>query len=95
MPRGVANVWVPVEDVERALDFYQYTLGFAANKRDGPWAGVDGGGLNIGLNGREPRGTQTGGGPVITFRPETGLEASVEELKGKGVVFPAGISSHD
>jgi hypothetical protein len=22
MVKGVANVWVPVEDVERALDFY-------------------------------------------------------------------------
>ena len=26
---GVANVWVPVEDVERALNIYQNTLGFS------------------------------------------------------------------
>jgi hypothetical protein len=52
--KGVGNVWVPVEDVERALDFYQNTLGFSVIKQDGPWAEVDANGLNIGLNGREP-----------------------------------------
>ena len=54
MVKGVANVWVPVKDIERALDFYQNTLGFSVIKRDGPWAEVDADGLNIGLNGREP-----------------------------------------
>jgi catechol 2,3-dioxygenase-like lactoylglutathione lyase family enzyme len=56
MIKGVANVWVPVEDIERALDFYQSTLGFSVIKQDGPWAEVDANGLNIGLNGREPGG---------------------------------------
>ena len=92
---GVANVWVPVQDVERALDFYQNTLGFEFVKRDGPWAEVDASGLNIGLNGREPDGAQAGGGPVITFQPEGGLDAAVEDLGGRGVDFPAGISEHD
>ncbi|MDQ3926261.1 MAG: VOC family protein [Actinomycetota bacterium] len=95
MIKGVANVWVPVEDVERALDFYQNTLGFSLIKRDGPWAEVDASGLNIGLNGREPEGAQSSGGPVITFQPDAGLEATIEDLKGKGVEFPAGISEHD
>ena len=26
MVKGVANVWVPVQDIDRALDFYQNTL---------------------------------------------------------------------
>jgi predicted enzyme related to lactoylglutathione lyase len=95
MIKGVANVWVPVEDVERALDFYQNTLGFSLIKRDGPWAEVDAGGLNIGLNGREPEGAQSSGGPVITFQLDAGLDATVENLKGKGVEFPAGIFEHD
>jgi predicted enzyme related to lactoylglutathione lyase len=96
MVKGVANVWVPVEDIDRALDFYQNTLGFSVIKRDGPWAEVDVlHGLNIGLNGREPEGARAGGGPVITFRPEAGLEAAVEDLKGKGVEFPAEISEHE
>ena len=95
MVKGVANVWVRVEDIERALDFYQNTLGFSVIKRDGPWAEVDANGLKIGLNGREPEGAQSGGGPVLTFRPEAGLEAAVEDLKGKGVEFAAGISEHE
>jgi predicted enzyme related to lactoylglutathione lyase len=95
MVQGVANVWVPVQDVDRALDFYQNTLGFSLVKRDGPWAEVDAGGLNIGLNGREPQGAGAGGGTVITFQPEGGLDAAVEDLKGKGVEFPGEISEHD
>ena len=59
MVEGVANVWVPVEDIERAFDFYRDTLGFSVIKRDGPWAEVDANGLNIGstagsLRGRSP-----------------------------------------
>jgi predicted enzyme related to lactoylglutathione lyase len=95
MVKGVTNVWVPVENIDRALDFYQNTLGFAVIKQDGLWAEVDANGLNMGLNGREPEGTQAGGGPVITFQPEVGLEVAVEELQGKGVEFPAQISEHE
>jgi predicted enzyme related to lactoylglutathione lyase len=84
-----------VQDIERALGFYQNTLGFSLIKRDGPWAEVDASGLNIGLNGREPQGTESSGGPVITFQPDTGLDAAVEALKDKGVRFPAEISEHD
>ena len=94
MVKGVANVWVPVQDIERALDFYQNTLDFPVIKQDGPWAEVDANGLNVGLNGREAHGAQAGGGPVITFQPEAGLEAAVENLKSKGVDFPAEISEH-
>jgi predicted enzyme related to lactoylglutathione lyase len=93
--KGVANVWVPVEDIERALNFYQNVLDFPVTKQDGPWAEVNANGLNIGLNGREPEGTQAGGGPVITFQPEATLEAVVEDLEGKGVEFAAGISEHE
>jgi predicted enzyme related to lactoylglutathione lyase len=95
MVGGVANVWVPVEDIERALEFYRNALGFSVIKRDGPWAEVDANGLNIGLNGRESQGTRVEGGPVITFQPEVELEAAVEELEGKGVEFPAQISRHE
>jgi predicted enzyme related to lactoylglutathione lyase len=95
MVKGVSNVWVPVEDIQRALDFYHNTLEFSVIKRDGPWAEIDAEGLNVGLNGREPEGAQAGGGSVITFQPEAGLEAAVEELKGKGVEFPAEISEHE
>jgi predicted enzyme related to lactoylglutathione lyase len=95
MVGGIANVWVPVVDIDRALDFYQNTLDFSVVKREGPWAEIDANGLTIGLNGREPRGAQAGGGPVITFQPEAELEAAVEGLKSKGVDFPAQISEHE
>ncbi len=36
MIRGVANVWMPVQDIERAVDFYQNVLGFQLVNRDGP-----------------------------------------------------------
>ena len=91
--QGVANVWVPVQDTDRAVDFYENTLGFSEIKRDGDWAEVDANGLNIGLNGREPEGAGAGG-PVITFQPEGDLESAVEDLKSKGVEFPAEISEH-
>ena len=95
MVKGVANIWVPVEDIERALDFYKNTLDFPVIKQDGPWAEIAANGLNVGLNGREPQGARAGGGPVITFQPEAGLEEAVENLKSKGVEFPAEISEHD
>ena len=95
MVKGVANVWVPVEDIGRALDFYRDTLVFSVIKQDGPWPKIDANGLNIGLNGRKPEGARTGGGPVITFQPEATLEAVVEDLEGKGVEFAAGISEHE
>jgi len=95
MITGVANVWVPVSDTDRAVEFYGNTLGFEVVKRDGPWAEVDANGVRIGLNGREPQGSGSGGGPVITFQPEGSLEDAIEELKGKGVEFPAEISEHD
>jgi predicted enzyme related to lactoylglutathione lyase len=95
MVGGVANVWVPVEDIERALEFYRNALGFSVIKRDGLWAEVDANGLNIGLNGREPQGMRVEGGPVITFQSGAGLEAAVEELEDKGVEFPAQISEHE
>lgn len=92
---GVANVWVPVQDIDRALGFYKDILGLRVTKQDGRWAEVEAGGLNIGLNGREPEGARAEGGPVITFHPESGLDATVEDLKGKGVEFPAEVSDHD
>ena len=54
MIQGVAVVWMPVEDIERAKGFYRDTLGLPIQKEDGPWAEVDANGLTIGLNGREP-----------------------------------------
>jgi hypothetical protein len=70
-------VWVPVQAIERALDSYQNTLDFQPIKRDGPWAEIDAGGLNVGLNGRGPQElrrrfpagiSEHDGGRVATFK---------------------------
>lgn len=94
MIKGVANIWMPVQHIDRAVDFYEDILGLPVVKRDGPWAEVDANGVTVGLNGREPEGTLSEGGPVLTFRTDGALEEAVEDLEGRGVVFPAGISEY-
>ena len=94
MLKGIAVVWMPVQDIDRAKNFYSSTLGLPITKEDGDWAEVDANGLTIGLNGREPAGAQADGGPVVTFQPENSLEDTVSELQNQGVNVPAGISEH-
>jgi catechol 2,3-dioxygenase-like lactoylglutathione lyase family enzyme len=60
---------MPVQDIERAIDFYENILGLPMVKKDGPWAEVDANGVTVGLNGREPECTEAEGGPVLTFQP--------------------------
>ncbi len=94
MLRGVAVVWMPVQDIERAKGFYRDTLGLRITNEDGEWAEVDANGLTIGLNGREPSGAGVDGGPVVTFQPEGNLEETLDALQDQGVEVPAGISEH-
>ncbi len=94
MFRGVAVVWMPVQDIARAKGFYRDTLGLQITKEDGDWAEVDANGLTLGLNGREPEGAGSGGGSVVTFQPEGSLEETVSNLKEQGVEVPAEISEH-
>ena len=95
MLEGVAVVWMPVRDFERAKGFYRDTLGLRITNEDGDWAEVDANGLTLGLNGREPSGAKGEGGPVVTFQPQGSLEETVSTLKEQGVKFPAEISEHD
>jgi predicted enzyme related to lactoylglutathione lyase len=94
MLRGIAVVWLPVQDIERAKGFYRDTLGLQITNEDGDWAEVDANGLTLGLNGREPSGAKGEGGPVVTFQPERSLEETLDDLKNQGVEVPAGISEH-
>ena len=94
MAMGIANVWMPVEDTDRAVEFYENTLGLSQVKRDGDWAEYEADGLRIGLNGREPGGAGVEGGPVLTFQPSEGIEAAIKDLKSKGVEAGS-ISDHD
>ncbi|MEU2348321.1 VOC family protein [Modestobacter sp. NPDC049651] len=90
---GVASVWVPVSDMDRARAFYRDTLGLSEQKTTEDWSEFDANGLMIGLNARESA-QSVDGGAVITFQPDGDIEAEVEELKGKGVEFAGGISDH-
>ncbi len=94
MLEGVAVVWMPVQDIDRAKSFYSETLGLPLTNEDGDWAEVDANGLTIGLNGREPEGARGEGGPVVTFQPQAGLDQTVSDLQGSGVDVPAGVSEH-
>ena len=84
MLKGVAVVWMPVRDIERAKGFYRDTLGLQITNEDGEWAEVDADGLTIGLNGHEPSGAGSTGGPVVTFRPEGRLEEAGGNLQEAG-----------
>jgi predicted enzyme related to lactoylglutathione lyase len=48
----------------------------------------------IGLNARESEGAGDGGGPVISFQPEGGIEEAKQQLESQGVTCAAEISEH-
>ncbi|MCZ2830903.1 VOC family protein [Modestobacter sp. VKM Ac-2986] len=94
MASGVASVWVPVDDMDRARAFYRDVLGLTEKKVTEDWSEYDSNGLMIGLNAREGTAKHADGGAVITFQPDGDLDAEVAELQGKGVEFSGGISDH-
>lgn len=94
MVNGVATVWLPVTDMDRAVGFYRDVLGLSVSMTDPQWSEVEADGLTIGLNARETAGGQ--GGAVISFRPESAdLETEVATLTDAGVRFTGQISDHD
>ena len=90
MAFGVATVWVPVDDMARAVDFYSDTLGLSVKMRTDEWTEIDANGLTIGLNAREGTARAHDGGAVITFQPEGSLDDEVSRLQG--VDFADGIT---
>ncbi len=95
MARGVATVWVPVDDMDRAVRFYGSTLGLEVRSTSEDWSEIDAGGLMIGLNGREETAEHAPGGAVITFQPEGSIDDEVAHLQQEGVEFTGGISDHE
>lgn len=91
---GVATVWLPVTDMQRAVGFYADTLGLAVAEQQEQWAELEADGLRIGLNARDEETPGGEGGAVVAFRPSDELETAVEELGAKGVQFTDGISDH-
>ena len=94
MAKGVAAVWVPVDDMDRALAFYRDVLELDVIGEQPEWSELDANGLRIGLNSREGTSAHADGGAVISFQPDGGIEDEVEKLKAKGVQFTGGISRY-
>ena len=94
MVQGVATVWLPVTDMQRAVDFYSANLGLKAKQQQEEWSELEADGLTIGLNGRDEESPAGDGGAVVAFTPEGSLEDAVAELEGNGVQFAGGISEH-
>jgi predicted enzyme related to lactoylglutathione lyase len=94
MVKAVSNVWLPVNDMQRALGFYGDTLGISVKENYDEWALLELDGLLIGLNARESETPGPDGGAVISFRAQQPLEQAVEDLKGKGVEVVDGITDH-
>jgi predicted enzyme related to lactoylglutathione lyase len=94
MASGVAAVWVPVSDMERAVAFYRDTLGLTVQDQSEDWSEIDAGGLMIGLNGRESAGGASDGGAVVSFQPDGSIEDEVATLKERGADIQGEISEH-
>lgn len=92
MVHGTAVVWLPVDDLQRAVSFYRDRLGLEELHSEEQWAQLDANGLQIGLNAREaPRGA---GGAVIAFQAGGRLEEAVKELRDGGVEIAGDVSEH-
>jgi predicted enzyme related to lactoylglutathione lyase len=93
MAHGVATIWVPVTDMERAVAFYRDTLELDLKQQDSDWSEFDAGGLMIGLNGRE-EAKESRGGAVITFQPDGSIEDERDALVKRGATIEGAISEH-
>jgi predicted enzyme related to lactoylglutathione lyase len=94
MIKGVAAVWLPVQDMSRAVAFYGDTLGLDVTEHDGDWSEVDANGLKIGLNGSGSETPEGDGGALIAFQPDGSIEDEVSRLKDAGVEFAGEVSEH-
>jgi predicted enzyme related to lactoylglutathione lyase len=94
MATGVAAVWVPVTDMERAVAFYRDTLGLTVTDQSEDWSEIDANGLRIGLNAREDAGPSKDGGAVVSFQPDGSIEDEVASLREKGADIQGEISEH-
>ena len=65
MVDSVATVWLPVQDMTRAVAFYRDTLGLTITGEDDDWSEIDADGLMIGLNAREEASGSSSGGAVM------------------------------
>ena len=94
MASGVATVWIPVEDMDRAVKFYGETLGLTVKNEGEDWSELDANGVMIGLNGREKTNSGSTGGATLTLQPEGSLYDELVRLTEAGVTFVGEVSDH-
>jgi predicted enzyme related to lactoylglutathione lyase len=94
MIKSISAVWLPVEDMSRALKFYGETLGLSVNQQDDDWSELELDGQKVGLNAKPSESPSGDGGALIAFRPDGELEDEVQRLKDAGVEFSGDISEH-
>lgn len=91
---GVQDVYVYVQDIERAVRFYRDLLELRLTYNDGHWAALDVGGVRVGLHAtdgnpvpsipRDASGAKAGA--TLTLR-STAIDDDVERLSAAGVKF--------
>ncbi len=70
MVKAVSNVWLPVNDMQRALGFYGDTLGITVKESYDEWSILELDGVTIGLNARESE--QPGGEDALKHAGDPG-----------------------
>ncbi|MEJ2869103.1 VOC family protein [Actinomycetospora sp. OC33-EN08] len=94
MAIGIATVWVPVNDMKRAVTFYRDVLELRLTSEGDQWTEFDANGLTIGLNAYENAQVADEGGAVITFQPEGTLEEARDTIRSRGADVQDDISDH-
>jgi len=80
------HVWFWVGDMDRAVAFYERTLGLRVLRRDGDvWAELDAGGVRLGLHVAGDRREPASGGTVVLRVDD--LDLARAALEGRGVRF--------
>lgn len=91
MFKKVDDVFLNVDDMEKAVAFYRDILGLAVKYQSADWAELDAGNMTIALRryGSGPEGRPelgVGEGATIVFEVED-MEVTKAELEGQGVRF--------
>jgi len=83
----IAYTCYPVQDMERAVDFYRNVLGLKILFRGKEWSEFEIGGQRLALH-KAASPCTTGGGAVVSLQAKP-IEDTMEQLKKRGVRFVA------
>jgi catechol 2,3-dioxygenase-like lactoylglutathione lyase family enzyme len=95
MFKKVDDVFFNVDDMDKAVAFYRDKLGLSVKYQSADWVELDAGNVTLALRryGSGPEGRPelgVGEGATIVFEVDD-IEATKEELAGRGVKFVGGV----